>query len=103
MWRKSGKKWAQITQRFGYGILLLLPSSLSDEDLRVAHDKDVAYCLDLLDSRKHLFADLLQQANDLLNARFFPQVGNAHLTSSHNSGRLGGPDWNHLLNINTPC
>lgn len=32
MWRKSGKKWAQIIQRFGYGILLLLPSSLSDEE-----------------------------------------------------------------------
>ena len=32
MWRKSGKKWAQFTQRFGYGILLLLPSSLSDEE-----------------------------------------------------------------------
>ena len=32
MWRKGGKKWAQIIQRFGYGILLLLPSSLSDEE-----------------------------------------------------------------------
>jgi hypothetical protein len=32
MWRKSGKKWAQIIERFGYGILLLLPSSLSDEE-----------------------------------------------------------------------
>ncbi len=31
-WRKSGKKWAQIIQRFGYGILLLLPYSLSDEE-----------------------------------------------------------------------
>jgi len=32
MWRKSGKKWAQVIQRFGYGILLLLPSSLTDEE-----------------------------------------------------------------------
>lgn len=32
MWRKIGKKWAQIIQRFGYGILLLLPPSLSDEE-----------------------------------------------------------------------
>jgi hypothetical protein len=32
MWRKSGKRWAQIIQRFGYGILLLLPYSLSDEE-----------------------------------------------------------------------
>ncbi|OCK75373.1 hypothetical protein K432DRAFT_308682 [Lepidopterella palustris CBS 459.81] len=32
MWRKSGKKWAQIIQCFGYGILLLLPPSLSDEE-----------------------------------------------------------------------
>lgn len=32
MWRKSGKKWAQFIQRFGYGILLLLPYSLSDEE-----------------------------------------------------------------------
>ncbi|KAI1110475.1 hypothetical protein F5Y14DRAFT_428890 [Nemania sp. NC0429] len=31
MWRKSGRKWAQLIQRFGYGILLLLPPSLSDE------------------------------------------------------------------------
>ena len=31
-WRKSGKKWAQFIRRFGYGILLLLPSSLSDEE-----------------------------------------------------------------------
>lgn len=32
MWRKSGKKWAQFIQRFGYGILLLLPSCLTDEE-----------------------------------------------------------------------
>jgi hypothetical protein len=32
MWRKSGKKWAQVIQRFGYGILLLLPSDLADEE-----------------------------------------------------------------------
>jgi hypothetical protein len=32
MWRKSGKKWAAMIQRFGYGILLLLPPSLSDEE-----------------------------------------------------------------------
>lgn len=32
MWRKCGKKWAQMIQRFGYGILLLLPSNLSDEE-----------------------------------------------------------------------
>jgi hypothetical protein len=32
MWRKSGRKWAYIIQRFGYGILLLLPPSLSDEE-----------------------------------------------------------------------
>jgi hypothetical protein len=31
-WRKSGKKWAQFIQRFGYGILLLLPPCLSDEE-----------------------------------------------------------------------
>lgn len=32
MWRKCGRKWAQVIQRFGYGILLLLPTSLSDEE-----------------------------------------------------------------------
>ncbi|KAK6079332.1 hypothetical protein SCUP515_03992 [Seiridium cupressi] len=32
MWRKIGKKWAQMIQRFGCGILLLLPTSLSDEE-----------------------------------------------------------------------
>lgn len=32
MWRKSGKKWAQMIDRLGYGILLLLPASLSDEE-----------------------------------------------------------------------
>ncbi|CAI6099305.1 unnamed protein product [Clonostachys chloroleuca] len=32
MWRKSGRKWAYIIERFGYGILLLLPPSLSDEE-----------------------------------------------------------------------
>ncbi|KAI1846153.1 hypothetical protein JX265_010531 [Neoarthrinium moseri] len=32
MWRKLGKKWAQVIQRFGCGILLLLPSSLTDEE-----------------------------------------------------------------------
>ena len=31
-WRKSGRKWAQFTQRFGNGILLLLPPCLSDEE-----------------------------------------------------------------------
>ncbi|KAH6635856.1 hypothetical protein F5144DRAFT_487778 [Chaetomium tenue] len=32
MWRKSGKKWTQMIERMGYGILLLLPSGLSDEE-----------------------------------------------------------------------
>lgn len=32
MWRKSGKKWAMLIQRFGCGILLLLPHSFSDEE-----------------------------------------------------------------------
>ncbi|KAK3329971.1 hypothetical protein B0H66DRAFT_527339 [Apodospora peruviana] len=67
-WQEMGA----VMQRFGCVILLLLPSSLSDEDLRVAHDKAVACGLDLIDSRKHLFADVLQQANDLLNAHFSP-------------------------------
>ncbi|KAK9799165.1 hypothetical protein SCARD494_02346 [Seiridium cardinale] len=66
MWRKIGKKWAQMIQRFGCGILLLLPTSLSDEDLRVTHDEVIACGLDLIDSRKHLFADILHRANYLL-------------------------------------
>ncbi|GIJ99634.1 hypothetical protein Aspvir_003635 [Aspergillus viridinutans] len=99
MWRKSGKKWAQIIQRFGYGILLLLPSSLSDEDLRVASDKDIASALDLIDSRKHLFADILQQANELLEAHFFPQGQNAPLINSYGYGRFGAADWDDFLNI----
>ncbi|KAL8727822.1 MAG: hypothetical protein Q9166_005814 [cf. Caloplaca sp. 2 TL-2023] len=102
MWRKSGKKWAQLIQRFGYGILLLLPSTLSDEELRVARDKVVECALDLVESHKHSFADVLQQANDLLEAHFFPQGGDAHLTNAHSSSRPEWADWNDLLNIPVP-
>jgi len=66
--------------------------------LRVAHDKVVACGLDLIDSRKHLFADVLQQANDLLDAHFFPQDGYAHLTNAHSFGRFERADWDDLLN-----
>ncbi|KAJ2981916.1 hypothetical protein NQ176_g1728 [Zarea fungicola] len=31
-WRKSGKSWAKFVERFGYGILLLVPACLSDEE-----------------------------------------------------------------------
>ncbi|KAL8781975.1 MAG: hypothetical protein Q9213_005759 [Squamulea squamosa] len=99
MWRKSGKKWAQLIQRFGYGILLLLPSTLSDEELRVARDKVVECALDLVESHKDSFADVLQQANDLLEAHFFPQDGDAHLINAHSSSRSEWADWNDLLNI----
>ncbi|KAL4864220.1 hypothetical protein BDV12DRAFT_201325 [Aspergillus spectabilis] len=98
MWRKTGKKWAQIIQRFGYGILLLLPASLSDEDLRIAQDGDLACCLEQIDSRKHLFADVLQQANDLLSTHFFPQEKNPQLSNKPSGSRPGSADWNGLLN-----
>jgi hypothetical protein len=32
MWRKSGKHWAKLILEFGYGILLLMPPSLTDEE-----------------------------------------------------------------------
>ncbi len=31
-WRKNGKHWATLIMRFGYGILLLMPSCLTDEE-----------------------------------------------------------------------
>lgn len=31
-WRKTGKSWAKFVERFGYGILLLVPLCLSDEE-----------------------------------------------------------------------
>lgn len=66
--------------------------------LRVAQDKVVACGLDLIDSRKHVFADALQQANDLLDTHFFPQDGSAQLTNAYSSGPFGEPDWDDLLN-----
>ena len=66
--------------------------------LRVAQDKVVTCGLDLIDSHKHLFADVLQQANDLLDAHFFPQDGNAYLTNAYNSSPFEGADWDDLLN-----
>jgi hypothetical protein len=30
-WRRSGKPWSEIIRRFGYGILLLVPSEMTDE------------------------------------------------------------------------
>ncbi|KAI0387435.1 hypothetical protein F5Y04DRAFT_286582 [Hypomontagnella monticulosa] len=101
MWRKGGKKWAQIIHRFGYGILLLLPSSLSDEDLRLAHDNVVTCVLNLIDSRKHLFADVLQEANNILDAHFFPQNRNAHLTDMYSPSRLESANWDDLLDAPT--
>ncbi|EPE28834.1 hypothetical protein GLAREA_09955 [Glarea lozoyensis ATCC 20868] len=96
-WRKSGKRWAQIIQRFGYGILLLLPYSLSDEEMRVARDKIIDYCLDLIDSRKHLFVDVLQKANDLLDMHFFPQNAEVNLTNDNRADCLDVTDWDDLL------
>lgn len=66
--------------------------------LRVAHDEVVACGLDLIDSRKHMFADVLRQANDLLDAHFFPQDVNAHLTNGHSSGQFDMADWDDFLN-----
>ncbi|KAL5360629.1 hypothetical protein BJX96DRAFT_175480 [Aspergillus floccosus] len=102
MWRKSGKKWAQIIQRFGYGILLLLPASLSDEDLRIANDKDLACGLDLIESRKHMFADDLKQANDLLKVHFFSQDRVAAYSTTRTVGPVETADWDHLLHTPTP-
>lgn len=31
-WRKNGKPWAKLIMRFGYGILLLMPPNLTDEE-----------------------------------------------------------------------
>lgn len=31
-WRKMGKPWAMLIKKFGYGILLLVPHSLTDEE-----------------------------------------------------------------------
>ena len=30
-WRRNGKPWSELIKRFGYGILLLLPSEMTDE------------------------------------------------------------------------
>jgi len=30
-WRRNGKPWSAMVKRFGKGVLLLLPKSLSDE------------------------------------------------------------------------
>lgn len=35
--------------------------------LRVAQDDVIASCLDLIESRRHLFADALQKGNELLH------------------------------------
>ncbi|KAI3325973.1 hypothetical protein HD806DRAFT_552364 [Xylariaceae sp. AK1471] len=98
MWRKNGKKWTQLIRRFGYGILLLLPPSLSDEDLRVTHDKVLSCVLDLIESRKPLFADIVQRSNNLLAANFFPQDEDARLINAHSSSCFEEGDWNSLLN-----
>jgi hypothetical protein len=30
-WRRNGKPWSELIRRFGYGILLLVPSKMTDE------------------------------------------------------------------------
>ncbi|KAL8738589.1 MAG: hypothetical protein Q9181_000640 [Wetmoreana brouardii] len=78
-WRKSGKHWAKLIMRFGYGVLLLMPTCLTDEDLRLTHDDEMAAILDLIETRRHLFADALRDANAILGAHFFAQHRSALL------------------------
>ncbi len=66
--------------------------------MRVARDKVIDCCLDLIDSRKHLFADILQQANDLLDTHFFPQSADIHTTNINRTGNSEAANWNELLN-----
>ncbi|KAH6659145.1 hypothetical protein BKA67DRAFT_685727 [Truncatella angustata] len=95
VWRKSGKHWAKLIMRFGHGILLLIPPSVTDEDLRVAHDDEMAAILDLIESREHLFADALRKANEAFRSQ--PLVGQERqlIQGLGESERAG---WDHLLN-----
>lgn len=36
-WRQYGKPWAELVSEFGYGILLLVPMNLTDEEYVVLH------------------------------------------------------------------
>jgi hypothetical protein len=66
--------------------------------LRVAPDNVVSSDLNLIDSRKHMFADVLNQANELLEAHFFPRDTN--LGNRHDSQSSEMEDWEQF--INTP-
>jgi hypothetical protein len=58
----------------------------------------IDYCLDLVNSRKHLFADILQQANDLLDTHFFPQNADIHSTNINRADCLEAADWDDVSN-----
>ncbi|KAI0124101.1 hypothetical protein BJ170DRAFT_712013 [Xylariales sp. AK1849] len=95
VWRKSGKHWAKLIIRFGHGILLLIPPSVTDEDLRVAHDDEMAAILDLVESRKYFFADALEKANEAFRSQ--PLTGQERQLIQG----LGASDqagWDDLLN-----
>ncbi|KAF2159502.1 hypothetical protein M409DRAFT_29975 [Zasmidium cellare ATCC 36951] len=65
-WRKNGKQWDRLIARFDYGILLLVPGSLTDEDLRIAHDDDMSYIMQEMGKHLHEDQGNLKLANFLV-------------------------------------
>ncbi|KAI1826636.1 hypothetical protein F4861DRAFT_545643 [Xylaria intraflava] len=117
MWRKGGKHWAKLIMRFERGILLLIPSSVTDEELvtpstpttamidmltcllspslRVLHDDEMSALLDLLELRKPFFAEALKKANDAFLLPRPSSDENGRLTPE--SGSFGAAGWDELL------
>lgn len=94
-WRKSGKPWARLIAAFGYGILLLVPQSLTDEEyvqrpcslsfvhkssiffpntpsisLRQARDDEIAAIIELIQARQTRLGSVLRTLNGSFDALF---------------------------------
>lgn len=71
------------------------------DSLRVASDNVIAAGLDLINSRKDLFADALRRGNELLEAQYFPSTSSINLW--HNDEMFEIANWQELINSSPLC
>ena len=68
--------------------------SSQGNSLRVAHDREVAAILDLLDTRRSLFAEPLERANELLRSQAPTEEDSFKITECYGTDTI---DWDEFL------